>query len=237
VNPYHFILATKEFKEQTHMLEVDDIEAASVCLKAYREAGEELFGFFNSGEHSGASQPHRHIQFLPVESMRSGMRSGEGWSILADRLAEKPGTYIELFHKGHVLTAVVMPFMYFWCGISEGLTAQQRHSVYIALHGKAVQAMGGPNVVSSNENGSPISYNLAITNQCMVLCPRTSEGLVIKSKNGESIGPVALNGTMLAGTLLVKSEAEWNTLRNDESKLEDILSCIGISSVKKDTRI
>lgn len=71
----------------------------------------------------------------------------------------------------------------------------------------------------------------------MVVCPRISEGLIIKSNNGESIGPVALNGTLLAGTLLVKSEIEWDTLRSDESKLNEILGSIGINSNKKDTRI
>jgi ATP adenylyltransferase len=90
VIPYHFILATKEFKEQTHMLEEDDVEAAYACLTAYREAGEELFGFYNSGEHSGASQAHRHIQFLPVESMRSGTKDGEDWSVLVESLEKKP---------------------------------------------------------------------------------------------------------------------------------------------------
>lgn len=221
VNPYHFILATKEFKEQTHMLEEDDIEAAYACVKAYHMAGEELFGFFNSGEHSGASQAHRHIQFLPVESMRNGINVEQRWSVLADKLAEKP----------------TMPFTYFWSAVSEDLTAQQRHSIYITLHKKAVQAMDGPTPAAGNGRSSPISYNLAITNQCMVICPRTSEGLVIKSSKGESIGPVALNGTLLAGTLLVKSEAEWDALQKDESKLEDILSSIGIRSIKKNTRI
>jgi ATP adenylyltransferase len=88
--PDHFILATKEFKEQTHLLEEGDISAAYACLAAYRENGEELFGFFNSGEHSGASQPHRHIQFLPVESMRSGIEAGKDWNVLADSLVKTP---------------------------------------------------------------------------------------------------------------------------------------------------
>ena len=72
------------------MLEEDDLGAAYACLTAYRENGEELFGFFNSGEHSGASQPHRHIQFLPVESMRSGIENGQNWEVMADRLAKNP---------------------------------------------------------------------------------------------------------------------------------------------------
>jgi ATP adenylyltransferase len=90
VIPNHFILATKTFKQQTDPLEQDDFEAAYACLKAYRENGEELFGFFNSGEASGASQPHRHIQFLPVESMRSGIQEGGNWDVLADCLINTP---------------------------------------------------------------------------------------------------------------------------------------------------
>jgi sulfate adenylyltransferase (ADP) / ATP adenylyltransferase len=105
VIPYHFILATKEFKEQTHMLEEDDVEAAYACLTAYREAGEQLFGFYNSGEHSGASQAHRHIQFLPVESMRSGMNDGEVWDVLVDSLAKKPGRIPNTFMGSPFLPA------------------------------------------------------------------------------------------------------------------------------------
>jgi sulfate adenylyltransferase (ADP) / ATP adenylyltransferase len=97
--PDHFILATKEFKEQTHLLEEDDLWAAYDCLKAYKDNGEELFGFFNSGEHSGASQPHRHIQFLPVESMRSGIDKKVEWSVLADQLVQDPKPGIFCFHR------------------------------------------------------------------------------------------------------------------------------------------
>jgi ATP adenylyltransferase len=91
VIPNHFILATTKFKEQTDLLEEQDIEAAYRCIESYGKAGEELFGFFNSGEHSGASQRHRHIQFLPVESMRSGIEENSQWTVLADKLIDKTG--------------------------------------------------------------------------------------------------------------------------------------------------
>jgi sulfate adenylyltransferase (ADP) / ATP adenylyltransferase len=87
--PEHFILATKEFKKQTHLLEEDDLGVAYACLQAWRVQGRELFAFFNSGEHSGASQPHRHIQFLLVDSMMSGLRQGD-WRPLVDKLALSP---------------------------------------------------------------------------------------------------------------------------------------------------
>lgn len=83
----HFILATKSNKKQTHVLEQDDLEATYACLKAWQtEQGSKqkrLFAFFNSGEHSGASQPHRHLQFLPVESMQHGGATSS-WDLLMD---------------------------------------------------------------------------------------------------------------------------------------------------------
>jgi ATP adenylyltransferase len=91
--PDHFILATKSFKEQTGLLEEEDLGAVYVCLRAYKDNGKELYGFFNSGEFSGASQAHRHIQFLPVESMRIGMKEGDKWDVLVDTMTSEPGMF------------------------------------------------------------------------------------------------------------------------------------------------
>jgi len=90
----HFILATKLNKQQTHILQEDDLGATYACLKAWHGQTADgtrrrLFAFFNSGEHSGASQPHRHLQFLPVESMRSGQKSSD-WDLLMDQIVDSP---------------------------------------------------------------------------------------------------------------------------------------------------
>ena len=72
VIPHHSILATITYKEQTHLLDVEDLEVAYACLKAWEadSAGStperRLFAFFNSGEHSGASQAHRHVCVMPL---------------------------------------------------------------------------------------------------------------------------------------------------------------------------
>ena len=82
----HFIIATKLNKPQTNLLEQDDLDATYACLKQWQDEGAgDLFAFFNSGEHSGASQPHRHLQFLPVEQMLQGQDSG-GWKVLINSL-------------------------------------------------------------------------------------------------------------------------------------------------------
>lgn len=71
------------------MLEQDDLEATYACLKAWAAGADSkhkrLFAFFNSGDHSGASQPHRHLQFLPVERMRDS-EAADGWDLLIDSI-------------------------------------------------------------------------------------------------------------------------------------------------------
>lgn len=57
VIPEHFILATKTNEAQSHMLEADDVAATHACLRSWEDSSEgRLFAFFNSGDHSGASQ-------------------------------------------------------------------------------------------------------------------------------------------------------------------------------------
>jgi len=59
VIPQHFILATTAYKEQSNLLELDDLATTYACLTSWDEGG--VFAFFNSGPHSGASQGHRHV--------------------------------------------------------------------------------------------------------------------------------------------------------------------------------
>lgn len=217
--PDHFILATTNFKEQTHLLEEDDIGAAYECLKAYRNDGEELFGFFNSGEFSGASQPHRHIQFLPVKSMRTGVPEGVKWDVLVDSLAERDPD---------------LPFTYFASNLPSDPSAAQLHSTYRKLYEQACRASGTDSEILQ----STISYNLGLTDRSMVLCPRTSEGTKILNKNGEPVGPISLNGTILGGTLLVKSQEEWDSMHEDASKLSEVLHAIGLAkSLEREERL
>ncbi|KAI5801166.1 hypothetical protein EDC01DRAFT_646989 [Geopyxis carbonaria] len=60
----HFLLCTSTFEPQDEPLRPCDLEALDGVLHAWKNG--RLFAFFNSGPHSGASQPHRHVQFLPL---------------------------------------------------------------------------------------------------------------------------------------------------------------------------
>ncbi|KAI1826246.1 HIT-like domain-containing protein [Xylaria intraflava] len=217
VVPEHFILATRDFKPQTHLLEADDIDAAYACVQAYRSANKELFVFFNSGEHSGASQPHRHLQLLPVECMKDGLESvehGSDWAVLADRVV-----------RGQEKT---LPFTVFSSPINAEMSAEAKHLAYLLLYKRAVLAATANNVEAASEGEAQICYNFAMTSESMILCPRTAEGTRIKDGDGKEVGSISLNGTVLAGTALVKNKVEWDALRTNNKALSDVLAGIGV---------
>ncbi|KAL7911317.1 ATP adenylyltransferase domain-containing protein [Trichoderma velutinum] len=237
VVPEHFILATKEYKLQTHVLEESDLEATLACIDAYEQAKQDgassnsnsqekesqddgLFAFFNGGQHSGASQPHRHIQLLPVSRMKDGLDADSSWDVLAQQTDKLEKT----------------PFVAFSEAINTETSPASLHAAYLRLYKKACQAVAqhaGATGSTSDEipttGETKISYNMAMTKDTIVISPRLSEGSEIKSSETSSpIGSLALNGTLLAGTALVKSEAEWDALKKSPSELLAILKKIGV---------
>ncbi|GAA6059060.1 hypothetical protein JCM10212_002031 [Sporobolomyces blumeae] len=67
VTPRHFLLVTKEFVKQTTPLSPTEIFAAYSILKQLGSREKHL-AFFNCGDESGASQPHKHLQFIPLSN-------------------------------------------------------------------------------------------------------------------------------------------------------------------------
>jgi ATP adenylyltransferase len=75
---------------------------------------------------------------------------------------------------------------------------------------------------------SPISYNLAMTVSGMVILPRRAEGTMLRNDDGNDVGFVALNGTTLGGTMMVKHQEEWEMLCKRPEMLDNILAAIGV---------
>ena len=239
-----------------------------------------LFVFFNSGPHSGASQPHRHLQLLPVARMREGLASSSSssssgdaaaWGVLMQGLAssrngsqapgEKKGAQSR---DGEGLQASGrVPFRVFAERIVAGEGSTDLHATYLRLYERACEAVLGPGWREEDRRGgrggtaagkeeedgeeegdeeeARISYNLAMTHDVMAIAPRVAEGgtVTAPASGGEDggggrrvVGKLALNGTVLAGTALVKSQAEWDALRAEPEQLLEILGRIGVPSVQ-----
>lgn len=57
----HLLLVTREFEPQTDLLNAGDFEALAYCMSQMQ-----ALAFFNGGETAGASQPHKHLQLIPL---------------------------------------------------------------------------------------------------------------------------------------------------------------------------
>lgn len=108
-----------------------------------------------------------------------------------------------------------------------------------AQHSASLIGNIGSSGTIPTEGESAISYNLAMTTSRMMICPRKSEHAWVNLDSASASatagdgkiadeGLVKLNGTILAGTLMVKAEAEWNELQREPGVLEAVLRTVGI---------
>ena len=121
-----------------------------------------------------------------------------------------------------------LPFTYFHTSIHKYPDPADLMEKYVMLYHKAEAARLGKVTYSNRAN---ISYNLAMTTTAMAICPRTSESARLAgatSNEDQSSGVVAVNGTILAGTLMVKTKSEWDRLRQNPEQLRDLLRSVGV---------
>lgn len=230
------------------------MQATYECLRAWSEpsdgdgplntegggegSGKRLFAFFNSGEESGASQPHRHLQFLPVEAMRA---ESKGWDPLIDLVS----TFDSHSHPQDSASTTSfqyipnLPFKHFALPLPRTPTPETLHKIYLSLYNAAVSSTKSQDTVHAQQEMATsgpagISYNLAMTLSTMMICPRKSETATVPvdlGKFGDIADPgvVSVNGTILAGTLMVKSEGEWDALREEPELLGKVLGNVGFN--------
>jgi sulfate adenylyltransferase (ADP) / ATP adenylyltransferase len=170
---HHLLIVTRAFEEQESPLTFADFEALALCME-----GLDGLAFYNSGEMSGASQRHKHLQLTPPlgpEGLRAPM----------EKLLSPPPA------RGHVTTVPALGFAHAvtglgrWAGVP-GEDAARMLEAYEALRA----AMG------MRQELSP--YNLLATRDWMLLVPRP---------RAEAHG-INVNALGFAGSLLVKTQEQ-----------------------------
>ena len=68
---HHLLIVTREFVDQVTLLDATDFAALAACLRQV-----DGLGFYNGGREAGASQPHRHLQLVPLPARRAGGAPG-----------------------------------------------------------------------------------------------------------------------------------------------------------------
>jgi ATP adenylyltransferase len=184
----HLLVVTREFEEQRSLLTPRDFEALWRCLGEYPS-----LGFYNGGPEAGASQPHKHLQLVPLPLARGGpevpisplLASADA----SGEIAEVPGlgflhAFVQLARPGgdHRL---------------EG--ARQAYERYRAL----LEHLGYPSASESGAEFQAVPYCLLVTPEWMLLVPRSRE----------HFRSISINALGFAGALLVWDEEQLRALR------------------------
>jgi ATP adenylyltransferase len=179
---HHLLIVTREFQRQEDPLLAADFDALARCMWEYPSVA-----FYNSGTLAGASQPHRHLQLVPLPLDRQ-----------MSELPIEAKMQLDSAPCERVLRARELPFGHCWwkfsadSAASAAVFADACERAYAAL----VSSVGWSQVTSDTP------YNLQVTRKWMMLVPRRAE----------CFGEISLNGLAFLGALLVRSPSQLRQL-------------------------
>ncbi|KXN91000.1 5',5'''-P-1,P-4-tetraphosphate phosphorylase 2 [Leucoagaricus sp. SymC.cos] len=217
VVPNHFLLVTREYKPQTLPLLPADLVQSYQILQAARNTGRRIFAFYNSGDFSGASQSHKHIQFIPVEETELGPPIERLARSVNVETPAKPFTISSLPYANHVFR---FPSDLVFEENSETLEFVLAQA-FIALIDLGISTIRH---APDYPPGNP-SYNVIITLEHMHLIPRRHETFTLP----ETGDVISVNSLGYAGMLLVKTDEELERVKSHG--IGKILQGVGLQSV------
>ncbi|CAG8491181.1 3056_t:CDS:2 [Dentiscutata heterogama] len=213
VVPQHIVIATKEFEKQTDPLNPEDLECVWYCIMQIKSRPS--LAFFNCGELSGASQPHKHLQLIPLpEDARFTPPINS--CIYGTQEFKKPGEIFEIPELPYVhYIALLDPQR-----ITGHLGHNEEASQYLndVFHSLLDAMIEGLHKQSSSISLNSLSYNFVMTHTWFMIVPRSKE------KYDEQI---SVNSLGFAGMLLARSEEELELIKN--AGVLNILESVAIS--------
>lgn len=177
---HHLLVITRAFERQESRLTLGDFAALWRCLLEF-----DSLGFYNSGPLAGASQPHKHLQLVPLPLTADGRALP--MDVLIEATPPGPG-------PRHVPD---LPFRhaFAWLEAPEAPEAAERaHRCYREL----LAAAG-----LDPELPEPPPYNLLVTRRYMLLVPRTRD----------TYEGVSVNALGFAGSFFVRDRTLLETIR------------------------
>ncbi len=182
----HLLIVTRRFEQQESALTLQDFDALSRCMVEY-----DGLGFYNSGTIAGASQPHKHLQFVPLPFLPEGPRT----PIEPLVAAEAP--------QNGVGYAPSLTFRHALIRLDANDMAQPPTAAVVMLkaYRSLLQTLG---IQWPSDERQTITkpYNLLTTREWMMMVPRTRECF-------ESI---SFNSLAFVGALLVRCREEMELL-------------------------
>ncbi|GAA5991750.1 hypothetical protein JCM5350_000595 [Sporobolomyces pararoseus] len=210
VTPRHFLLVTKEFVKQTTPLSPVEVFAAFSILKQLGTREKHL-AFFNCGPESGASQPHKHLQFIPLSN---GVAPFDAF-IDSNRPSDLRACFqLPLPYANFTALLDLPPSP---SDVPAYLGDRFLQLLDLMIDHLRRLAEASPDLFSGPIRLSNLSYNVIITTSYIHLVPRSQEQF--KTEAGREI---SINSLGFAGMVLVK-----------EQEAQDEIKKVGVVEVLK----
>lgn len=187
----HLLIVTRAFEHQETLLTPQDFHALFVCM-----AQRPSLGFYNGGALAGASQPHKHLQLVPLPLASDGPAVPMA-PLLAPLLAPGLATGVRVcpgLPFRHAFGRLSRPV-----GADPGLV-REAHGLYLRL--LDVLGIRGIQVEGGLRQSAP--YNLLVADDWLLAVPREAE----------CFGSVSVNALGFAGSLFVKDRQRLAEVRD-----------------------
>lgn len=185
---HHLLIVTRDFEAQESILTLADFNAWLACSNEY--AG---LGFYNGGIHAGASQPHKHLQVVPLPLAPSGPSIPIAPLVMASQSGDGFAT-LPSFPFSHLL-AHLNP--------EETNPSEEGAERIWGCYIRMLDAAGLLDTPTPRDGLRIPPYNLLLTKQWMLLVPRVAE----------CFGSISVNALGFAGAFLVKNARELQILK------------------------
>ena len=185
---HHLLIVTRRFVHQETLLDAGDFAALAACM-----AEIDGLGFYNGGAVAGASQPHKHLQLVPLPLADSGPALPV--ETLFEAVRDVPG----------ICRVPGLPFAHALSWLEPSLLAAPARAAAALLAGyrEMLAAMSLSAIRSGGEERQSAPYNLLLTRRWMLLVPRSRE----------HCEAVSVNALGYAGSLFVRNDEQLATVK------------------------
>lgn len=195
---HHLLIVTRAFEAQETWLTQQDFVALGTCMAEF-----EGLAFYNGGQTAGASQPHKHLQLVPLPLTPAGPPVPIEPAIASVEFENGIGT-IRQFPFLHAITELEP--------LESPLAAAE---AMLERYHSLLRAVGLP--AKPGQVQQTGAYNLLATRRWLLIVPRSQE----------HFGSISVNALGFAGALLVRNQQQMQVLK-DQGPLA-VLKSVAIS--------
>lgn len=189
---HHLLIVTRAFEHQETLLSLNDFGALWTCMAEF-----DGLAFYNGGTIAGASQPHKHLQMLPLPL------AGEGPGVAMEPILQAGGD------KDTIHAVGGLPFAHAFTRLDPTLmdpTLSNQPSTANTLRQRYLAMLEGFALTTAEHDTDARKtkpYNLLVTRKWMLLVPRSRE----------CFASISINALGFAGSLFVRDTAQVDMIR------------------------